>query len=61
MGAGGAEEEQRELVAAVAVGTIVLARGAHDRLGHGLEQSVSGRVTVGVVEDLERVEVHHQK
>ena len=57
----GPEQQQCEFVAAIAVRPVVLAGGAYDRLGHGLEQGVAGRVAVGVVEDFERVEVHHQQ
>ena len=56
----GTRQERRELVAAVAVQPVGVARGVGHRPGELDEQAVAGRVAERVVEPLEGVEVEHQ-
>ena len=53
-------EDDPELVATEASGTVRLAEAASQRLGRGLEQRVTGRVPERVVDELEVVEVDEQ-
>ncbi len=57
----GARQERGEFVAAVAVQPVAVACRAAHRAGDLDEQTVAGRVTQGVVERLERIEVEHEQ
>ena len=52
-------EDDRELVPTVAIGPVPGPDRTDDRVGDRLQQRVAGRVTLGVVEALERIEVEH--
>src|SRR5204863_3827248 len=53
----GAEQQQREVVAAEAGNQVVAAHGAAQRVGGGAQRLVSARVTALLVHQLEAVEV----
>ena len=55
-----AGQDDRELVAPVAIGAVAVPEGAPDRLRDRPQERVAGRVPARVVERLEAVEVHHQ-
>ena len=56
----GAGQDRRELVAAVAVQPVAVARGAGQGAGDPDQQGVAGGVATRIVEGLELVEVEHQ-
>jgi len=59
-GSAAVRQQDRELVAAVAIGPIALAGGGLDGPAHCDEQVVTGGMAVPVVVALEPVEIHHQ-
>ena len=54
-------QDDGELVTADAEAAVPVAQGVADAVGHADEEAVSGRVTLGVVDDLEVVEVEEQQ
>ncbi len=56
----GIAEQDRELLAAEPGRDVVLADGAGDRPGNGAQHLVADRMPVGVVQQLEPVDVDHE-
>ena len=61
VGGVGVRQDDRELVAADAEGTVAVAQRVADAVGHAHEQAVAGRMALAVVDDLEVVEVDEQQ
>ena len=57
----GVREDDRELVSADAEGPVSVAQRITDAVGHAHQETIAGRVTLAVVDDLEVVEVDEQQ
>ncbi len=57
----GVWQQDRELVTTDAEGTVAVAQGVADGVGHAYKQAIAGRMAFAVVDDLEVVEVDQQQ